>query len=194
MESELTFHDSTDPRSIGFRQVTRLDLPSVLASPRLPREMWLRFAQLKTLTALDADGRAQLRTDALLGFADRADMALVRLELLCVGVESWSVRLLRDRLRLVDASFDFVQVAYDADRDQPCVPAELISRPTMTVLRSSGGGELAARSIHLRAHEIPAQPVSGWPESEAPTVGHDAAERVLPTGGHQQEGGVRDER
>lgn len=185
----MTFHDSTDLGYIGFRQVTRLDLPSVPAAPRLPREMWLRFAQLKTLTALDADGRAQLRTDALLGFADKADMALVRLELLCVGVESWSVRLLRDRLRLVDASFDFVQVVYDADRDQPCAPEEFVAGPTKTVLRSSGGGELVARSIHMRSHEIPMQPAAGWPETAARVMHDGILDRSPPILGSRQEGG-----
>jgi hypothetical protein len=188
VESELNLPEPTDPSFPGFRRVTRLDLPSVPAAPRLPRELWLRFAQLRTLAEADAEGKAQIRTDALLGFADAADMALVRLELVCVGVETWSVRLLRRRLRLVDASFDFLQVLYDADRDQPCVPEELIVRPTMTVLRSSGGGELVARSIHLRAHENPAQPASVWPESDAPAVDHGAVARAPQGSGHQQGG------
>ncbi len=185
----MTFHDSTDPRYIGFREVTRLDLASVPAAPRLPREMWLRFAQFRTFSEEAVGGRTRLRTDALLGFADQADVAFVRLELMCVDVESWSVRLLRERLRLVDASIDFVQILYDADRDEPCAPEELVAGPTKTVLRSSGGGELVARSIHMRSHEIPMQPAVGWPETAARVMHDGILDRSPPTLGRREEGG-----
>lgn len=190
MESKLTFHDSTGPGFIDFRQLTRRDLPSVPGAPRLPQELWLRFAQFRTLSEKAVDGRDCLRTDALLGFADQADIAFVRLELLCVGVESWSVRLLRERLRLVDASIDFVQILYDAERDEPCAPEEFVAAPTKTVLRSSGGGELVARSIHMRAHEIPTQTASGWPETAARFIHDGIADRFAPTVSSRGEGGV----
>jgi hypothetical protein len=186
----LNLPEPTDPSFPGFRRVTRLDLPSVPAAPRLPRELWLRFAQLRTLAEADAEGRAQIRTDALLGFADAADMALVRLELVCVGVETWSVRLLRRRLRLVDASIDFVQILYDAERDEPCAPEEFVAGPTKTVLRSSGGGELVARSIHMRAHETPTQTAVGWPEPSARIMRDGIVDRFPPTVGSGEEGGV----
>jgi len=190
VESKLTFHDSTDPGFIDFRQLTRRDLPSVPGAPRLPRELWLRFAQFRTLSEKAVDGGARLRADALLGFADQADIALVRLELLCVGVESWSVRLLREHLRLVDASIDFVQILYDAERDEPCAPEEFVAGPTKTVLRSSGGGELVARSIHMRAHETPTQTAVGWPEPSARIMRDGIVDRFPPTVGSGEEGGV----
>lgn len=189
MESELTLHNSTDPGFINFRQVTRLDLPSVPGAPRLPHELWLRFAQFRTFSEEAVDGRTRLRTDALLGFADQADVAFVRLELMCVDVESWSVRLLRERLRLVDASIDFMQILYDAKRDEPCAPEEFVAGPTKTVLRSSGGGELVARSIHMRSHEIPMQPAVGWPETASRVMHDGILDRSPPTLGSWEEGG-----
>jgi hypothetical protein len=190
----LNDDESTSPSFVGFRRITRLDLSSVPEAPRLPRAMWLRHAELKTVPDTAGGRQAEFRVDALLGFVERDDMPLVRLELLCIGVEAWSVRLLRDRLRLVDASFDFVRVLYDAVRDEPCAPDELLGGPMKTVLRSGGGGELVARSIHLRMHEVPVQAARGWPDEEA-GMGSDGGVVLVPAKVRpSEEGGISGER
>ena len=194
VESELNDDESTSPSFVGFRRITRLDLPSVPEAPQLSRPMWLRHAELRTVPETDGGGQAGFRVDALLGFAERDDMSLVRLELLCIGVEAWSVRLLRDRLRVVNASFDFVRVLYDAVRDEPCAPDELRGGPMKTVLRSGGGGELVARSIHLRMHEVPVQAARRWPDEEA-GMGSDGSVVLVPAKMRPlEEGGISGER